>query len=114
MVLPNFQFGLSNSSTPVGFPFPGPSLLRFSTMFSVEFVCRVPVFSLAWVFPIPPRSPWCLPFPAVLLRNFSELHTGGWPLSFGCRLPLAYGCAQEMSRLLQLMICTVTSIILFR
>ena len=54
------------------------------------------MLSPAWVFPTPPRSPWCLPFLTVLLGNFSELHTGGWPLSFGCRLPLAYGCGRRI------------------
>ncbi|TQD94936.1 hypothetical protein C1H46_019482 [Malus baccata] len=67
-------------------------------MFFVEFVCRVPLLSLAWVFQTPPRSPWCLPFPAILLGNFSELHIGGWPLLFGCQLPLVYDCVQEASK----------------
>ncbi|TQE13532.1 hypothetical protein C1H46_000863 [Malus baccata] len=62
-------------------------------MFSIEFVCRVPALLPARVFPTPPSSPCCLPFPAVSLRDFP----GCWLLSLGCRLSLAYGCAQVVS-----------------
>ncbi|TQD90427.1 hypothetical protein C1H46_023976 [Malus baccata] len=60
-------------------------------MFFVEFVCRVPMFYSAWVFPKPPRSPCCMSFLTVLLGNFPLL-SDGWLLSR--RLSLVDSCAQ--------------------
>ncbi|RXH75073.1 hypothetical protein DVH24_029794 [Malus domestica] len=77
MVLLLFLYGFSHPSTPVDIPFHGPSVLYFSTMVSVEFVCKVLVLYPARVFPTPSRSPCCLPFAAVLLEIFPKLLFNG-------------------------------------
>lgn len=76
----------------MGIPSHGPSVLCFSAMVFVEFVCRVLVLYPAWVFITPPRFPCCLPFAAVLLGIFPELLSDGRLLFH--RLSLIDGCVQ--------------------